>query len=174
MHIHLDQMFNQMTEYHARTTAIESHRGLVGPLSSLALEEPPAFMSLANQYGLTDEDFDASEPDDHGMQTIEQEYQAYITALICVKGTPIIKWWEVSQQMHTRMSVGTDCAPQYNQSAFPTLFAIAMDYLPIQVSAVPCERVFSSSAAMDTKKRNQISPLLMEVLQMLKFHLKKE
>jgi hypothetical protein len=49
-----------------------------------------------------------------------------------------------------------------------------MDYLPIQASAVPCERVFSSSAETDTKKRNRISPLLMEVLQMLKFHLKKE
>jgi hypothetical protein len=49
-----------------------------------------------------------------------------------------------------------------------------MDYLPIQASAVPCERVFSSSAETDTKKQNWISLLLMEVLQMLKFHLKKD
>jgi hypothetical protein len=56
---------------------------------------------------------------------------------------------------------------------FPTLFAIAMDYLPIQASAVTCERVFSSSAETDTKKRNRISPLLMESLQMLKYNLKK-
>lgn len=49
-----------------------------------------------------------------------------------------------------------------------------MDYLPIQASAVPCERIFSSSAETNTKKRNRISPLLMEALQMLKFHLKKE
>ena len=49
-----------------------------------------------------------------------------------------------------------------------------MDYLPIQASAVPCERIFSSSAETGTKKRNRISPLLMEALQMLKFHLKKE
>lgn len=167
-------MFNQMTKYRARITAIESDRGLVGPLSSLALEEPPAFMSLAEQYGLTDEDLDASEPDDHGVQTIEQEYQAYITAPLCAKGTPIIRWWEVSQKTDTQMSMVTDYAPQYNQSAFPTLFAMAMDYLPIQASAVPCERVFSSSAETDTKKRNRISPLLMEALQMLKFYLKKE
>jgi len=97
----MNQMFNQMTKYRAWTTAIESHRGLVGPPSSLALEEPPAFMSLAKQYGLMDEDFDASEPDDHGMQTTEQEYQAYITTPICVKGTPIIKWWKVSQKTDT-------------------------------------------------------------------------
>lgn len=51
---------------------------------------------------------------------------------------------------------------------------MAMDYLPIQASAVPCERIFSSSAETDTKRRNRISPLLMEALQMLKFHLKKE
>ena len=51
---------------------------------------------------------------------------------------------------------------------------MAMDYLPIQASAVPCEHVFSSSAETGTKKRNRISPLLMEVLQMLKFRLKKD
>lgn len=51
---------------------------------------------------------------------------------------------------------------------------MAMDHLPIQASAVPCERVFSSSAETDTKRRNRISPLLMEALQMLKFNLKKD
>ena len=51
---------------------------------------------------------------------------------------------------------------------------MAMDYLPIPASAVPCKRVFSSSAETDTKKRNRVSPLLMEALQMVKFHLKKE
>ena len=48
-----------------------------------------------------------------------------------------------------------------------------MDYLPIQASAVPCERVFSSSAETDTKKRNRINLELMEALQVLKFALKK-
>jgi len=48
-----------------------------------------------------------------------------------------------------------------------------MDYLPIQASAVPCERVFSSSAETDTKKRNRLRPELMEALQVLKFALKK-
>ena len=48
-----------------------------------------------------------------------------------------------------------------------------MDYLPIQASSVPCERVFSSSAETDTKKRNRIGPTLMEALQMLKYHYKR-
>ncbi|KIK22935.1 hypothetical protein PISMIDRAFT_101584, partial [Pisolithus microcarpus 441] len=56
---------------------------------------------------------------------------------------------------------------------FPTLYQIAMDYLPIQGSTVPCERIFSSSAEMDTKKWNRNQPVLMEALQMLKFHQKK-
>jgi hypothetical protein len=49
-----------------------------------------------------------------------------------------------------------------------------MDYLPIQASSVPCERVFSSSSETDTKKRNRIAPVLMEALQIVKFLLKKE
>jgi len=50
---------------------------------------------------------------------------------------------------------------------------MAMDHLPIQASSVPCERVFLSSTETNTKKRNQLNPLTMEALQMLKFHLKK-
>lgn len=71
-------------------------------------------------------------------------------------------------------SVYIDRALQNNRLTHPTIFAIAMDYLPIQASSVPCERVFSSSAETDTKRRNRISPDLMEALQVLKFHLKKE
>jgi len=51
---------------------------------------------------------------------------------------------------------------------------MAMDYLPIQASTVPCECVFSLSGETDTKRRNRINPLTMEALQMLKFHLRKE
>jgi hAT family C-terminal dimerisation region len=49
-----------------------------------------------------------------------------------------------------------------------------MDYIPVQASAVPCERVFSSSKETYTKKRNRLNPLMMEILQILKFLLKKE
>jgi hAT family C-terminal dimerisation region len=62
---------------------------------------------------------------------------------------------------------------QAHEHTFPTIFRIAMDYLPIQASAVPCEWVFSSSAETDTKKRNRIRPELMKAIQVLKFALKK-
>jgi hypothetical protein len=49
-----------------------------------------------------------------------------------------------------------------------------MDYLLIQATSVACERVFSSAKETDTAKRNRISPVLMEALQLLKFSLKKQ
>ena len=61
---------------------------------------------------------------------------------------------------------------QMNETTFPTLFRIAMDYLPIQATSVPLECIFSSSSETDTKKRNRIHPILMEALQMLKCGLK--
>ena len=49
-----------------------------------------------------------------------------------------------------------------------------MDYLPVQASSVPFEHIFSSAAETDTKKRNRLSPTLMEALQILKFIYKKD
>lgn len=59
-----------------------------------------------------------------------------------------------------------------NQNRWPTLFALAMDILPIQGSAVPCERIFSSGKETTTARRNRISSYLMEALQILKFAIK--
>jgi len=47
-----------------------------------------------------------------------------------------------------------------------------MDVLPIQASAVPCERVFSSAKETMAPRRSRISPNLMEALQLLKFTLR--
>lgn len=48
-----------------------------------------------------------------------------------------------------------------------------MDYLPIQASSVPSERVFSSGKETMTARRRRISPHLMESLQILKFSINK-
>ncbi|KAF9033372.1 hypothetical protein BJ165DRAFT_1357322, partial [Panaeolus papilionaceus] len=52
---------------------------------------------------------------------------------------------------------------------YPTFFLATLDYLPIQGSAVPCKRVFSSAKEMMTDRRNHVGEHLMEALQMLKF-----
>jgi hypothetical protein len=57
---------------------------------------------------------------------------------------------------------------------FPTLFGIALDYLLIQASSIPYECVFLSAKETNTLKHNCIHPVLMKVLQTLKFLLKKE
>ncbi|KAH8997018.1 hypothetical protein EDB86DRAFT_2759154, partial [Lactarius hatsudake] len=54
------------------------------------------------------------------------------------------------------------------------LYDMAMDFLPIQATSVPCECVFSSAKETDTAKRDWVNSVLMEALQMLKFSLKKE
>lgn len=46
-----------------------------------------------------------------------------------------------------------------------------MDILPIQVSSVPCERVFSSAKETITPRRNRMGPDTMEACQVHKFSL---
>jgi len=62
---------------------------------------------------------------------------------------------------------------QENSARYPTIFKLAMDILPIQSSAVPCKRVFSSAKETMTARRNRIGPELMTSLQILKFSIKK-
>jgi hAT family C-terminal dimerisation region len=47
-----------------------------------------------------------------------------------------------------------------------------MDILPIPGSAVPCERVFSSSKWTTTDRRNKLGPRMVKALQLLKYQLK--
>lgn len=63
---------------------------------------------------------------------------------------------------------------QINAAEYPTIFAMALDYLPIQATSVPCERVFSAAALTDTPRRNRMKPELMEALQMTKFSIRRE
>ncbi|KAL0565872.1 hypothetical protein V5O48_016148, partial [Marasmius crinis-equi] len=58
---------------------------------------------------------------------------------------------------------------QLDRSKYPLLYKIAMDVLPIQESAVPCERIFSSSKETDTDRCNRLKPETFERLQIMKF-----
>lgn len=113
--------------------------------------------------------------------TPEAEFKKYISSPLSSDKTDILQFWEVSVPItvwplwhyHASDNAGVSIE-QANSSEFPTLFTIAMDYLPIQATSVPCERVFSSAKDTDTAKRNRIDPRLLEMLQMLKFSLKKD
>lgn len=55
---------------------------------------PLGYETLGEQYGL--EDMDIFAPSDQQDQTIEQEYQSYVTERLSSAGTSTIKFWEVS------------------------------------------------------------------------------
>ncbi|KAG8911673.1 hypothetical protein FRC02_006471, partial [Tulasnella sp. 418] len=62
----------------------------------------------------------------------------------------VVKWWGM------------------NQHRYPTMACMALDYLPIQGSAVPCERKFSSAGLTGTNWRNRLNSVTFEALQILK------
>ncbi|KAF8124476.1 hypothetical protein EV363DRAFT_1178050, partial [Boletus edulis] len=95
-------------------------------------------------YGVTT--LRVREPSQSVPQAVNQEFNACILSVLSPEGTHPLAFWEV------RLII---CICRLH-------------------SAVPCERVFSSSSETNTKKHNHIAPLLMEALQMLKFWLKKD
>jgi hypothetical protein len=80
-----------MQEYRENvTTAAETDL-----LASSSEDSGPGYMSLAQQYGLSD-DMEIGDSGSHSQATIEQEYQSYITAPLSPKSMEILKFWEVS------------------------------------------------------------------------------
>jgi predicted metal-dependent hydrolase len=57
---------------------------------------------------------------------------------------------------------------------YPILSRIALDYLPIQGSSVPCERAFSDAGLTDTKRRTRLLPENFGDIQIVKNKYKKE
>jgi hypothetical protein len=78
-----------MTDY--RDAAADNQPA--SPFQAPNTEDLPAYMKLGVQYGLEDE-MDIGNPS-VSQQTIEQEYQAYITAALTAKSVPILTFWEV-------------------------------------------------------------------------------
>jgi hypothetical protein len=63
---------------------------------------------------------------------------------------------------------------QSNAHRFPILSRMALDYLPVQGSSVPCERAFSDVGLTDTKRRARLLPDNFGDIQMVKGKYKKE
>jgi hypothetical protein len=80
-----------MVEYREREIATmpgEESVPAAGPSTSAV----SAYMSLAAQYGIAD--MEIGNPDIRD-QTVEQEYQVYITAPLSPNTIDILKFWEV-------------------------------------------------------------------------------
>ncbi|KAN0118276.1 Ribonuclease H-like domain containing protein [Russula decolorans] len=132
-----------------------AQRAPATPLKSRKPSRSKAVSRFQLDTHIVDELLDSVDASPH-QGTVQEEFDKYTAASLSPLETDILHFWEI------------------NKTEFPTLFAIALDYLPIQASSVPCERVFSSAKETDTVKRNRIHPVLMEALQTLKFSLKKE
>jgi hypothetical protein len=83
----------KMMKYRERAAAPEEQPLLSSPPGSRA--NLPSY-SLAAKYGLSD-DMDIGNPGVNE-QTVEQEYQAYITAPLSGAKVDIIKFWEASNR----------------------------------------------------------------------------
>ena len=78
-----------MAKYHEQIKAR-------APASAIVTVEPtvaPAYMHLAQKYSLADKELGALW--DHNTQTLELEYQSYITVPLSPEGTDTLRFWEV-------------------------------------------------------------------------------
>ena len=86
-----------MAEYRERAKARAPASTVVTPVESVAA---PAYTHLVQKYGLADMRLGASR--DSEAQTLEQEYQSYITAPLSVEGTDMLRFWKVHNPLFSR------------------------------------------------------------------------
>jgi hypothetical protein len=86
-----------MAKYRVRAKAGAPASTIVTPVESTAV---PAFTHLAQNFGLADMQLGASW--DSEAQTLEQEYQSYVTAPLSIEGTDLLRFWEVRNILFSR------------------------------------------------------------------------
>lgn len=143
---------------------------IIGTAPSVAATPAPQFLQHMIDFDEEQDDGDTSITE----ETIDEEYSSYVSG-VTRRMTVLdpLKFWEVSIYNCHSICIA-DILPKTHRNTHPTIYKIALDYLPVQASSVPCERAFSSSGETDTKKRNRIKEDFMEELQILKFGFKKE
>ena len=105
-------------------------------------------------------------------RSLQAEVSAYLLEPLERHGCDIVRFWQVSFTAVLQL-VLISHHYQENHLRYPTIYCLAMDILPIQGSAIPCECVFSSAKETMTDHCNQIHFELMEALQMVKFSVKR-
>ena len=79
-----------MAEYRVQAKARAPASTVVTPIKSVVA---PAYTHLARKYGLADMRLGTSQ--DSEAQTLEQEYQSYITVPLSIEGADMLRFWEV-------------------------------------------------------------------------------
>ncbi|KAJ2994371.1 hypothetical protein NUW54_g7561 [Trametes sanguinea] len=90
------------------------------------------------------------------LKAVEQELQRYVEKGQSSRDVNLLDFWDT------------------HSTAFPYLFHVALDVLPVQASSVASERVFSSSKETDTLRRSGLDGAMMEILQVLKYSIHQE
>ena len=86
----------------------------------------------------------------------------------------ILVFWQVCPLILLNSCYTYIYVRQAHKYTFPLLYRVALDVLPVQAYAVPCERVFSSGKETDAARRSNLSPDMMESLQILKYLFREE
>lgn len=99
----------------------------------------------------------------------EDEYERYLKDLQrdVTRDTDLVQWWSVSNHMYYLFQRLTNKL-QENAERYPTLARIAIDVLPVQASAVACERLFSAGKHIANVTRSRLDNSKFEQLQILK------
>ena len=83
-----------MLEYREKATTTNDEEPRIPDNRANSGDVGEIYMDLAAQYGLGD-DMTISDPGDNRQQTIQEEYQAYVTAPRSSKAVDPLKFWEV-------------------------------------------------------------------------------
>ena len=138
----------------------------------------PTLPSSSNTQEVTNQVTDPKEQERRAVEedrkVVEAEILAYEAAGILDEKHPeskdfdLLRYWQVRYPNNLFYSKFIQQL-QSKQAIYPLLWKVALDVLPAQASAVPCERIFSSSKETDSLRRANMSSWKMEELQFIKF-----
>ena len=142
----------------------------IASTSSVSVRSSPVKARPSMRFQIERSSYDIAPKHQH--LSVNAEYAKYSLGDRCLENPDILHFWEVGKSIIEWCD--NSRSEKVNRAKFPTLYAMAMDYLLVQATSVPCKRVFLLAKETDTMKQNRISPVLIEALQLFKFSLKKE
>jgi hypothetical protein len=123
-----------MKEYHAHAQT-DSHI----PATASILKPQRGINALAKKYSIAEMMNLGNGATTQSEQTVDEECVSYTTALLSPAGMDLIKFWEVCDYTAFDYHFYINIIVQFSEIVFLTFFAMALNYLPIQASAVLCK-----------------------------------